>query len=54
MTQLKQDAERIAILYKNSGTQSATEEFRRIINQANYPYWATLALKDEVRKLVSA
>lgn len=52
--QLKQDAERIAELYKSSGTQAATEEFRRVINQPKYPYWATLALKEEVRKLVAA
>jgi ABC-type antimicrobial peptide transport system ATPase subunit len=54
MNQLKQDADRIAALYKESGVESATEEFRHVINQPNYPYWITLALKDEVRKLVGA
>lgn len=52
MAQYKQDAIRIAKIYRDSGVEAATAAFHAAIE--NLPYWATLALKDEIRNLVAA
>lgn len=49
--EFKQDAERLAEIFKSQGIDAATVEFRKIIEDK--PYWVMLALKDEVRKLIT-